>query len=250
MRECWICGSAANSSEHRLKKSDLVRAYGRGPYKGDSRPLHISNGKQSEVQGPNSRVVKYDSILCDKCNTTKTQPYDFAYEQLIKWLFQNEDKILRQREIDFMDVYGSDFELKQLDLFKYFAKSIGCRIADAGESVPIDLRAIFKNESPQTKLQITFSVNEDILSMPQNHRDGFIGKGDLMAMKKRTDPSQITGFYFNEHVSWFTIYYWHGMTPEEGAGSVWVANSRKVALGSHYANLTPDQREEFLKCLK
>jgi hypothetical protein len=31
---CWWCGSPADSREHKLKRSDLVREYGRPPYAG------------------------------------------------------------------------------------------------------------------------------------------------------------------------------------------------------------------------
>ncbi len=64
---CWICGNPANSSEHRLKKADLVRAYRRAPCRGDSAPVHIRAGVPTAIQGPNSSVVKYDQFLCDYC---------------------------------------------------------------------------------------------------------------------------------------------------------------------------------------
>lgn len=240
-----MCGAEANSSEHRLKKADLVRAYGRGPYSGLHRPLYVRAGQLTEIQGPNSRTVKYGTLICHTCNTTTSQPYDNAYDRSIEWLFHNEAAVLRRRFINFADVFGPDFAPWQLNLYKYFAKSFGCRLVDANQVVPDDVRGLFDKEQFQTALRITFSINEDILAMPPAYRDGFVGKGDLTAMVERTDPSQINGLHFSEHVSWFTTHYWYGLVPDGDLGSVWIADCQHVYLGSHKP-LSPDQRAEFV----
>jgi hypothetical protein len=245
---CWMCGAEANSSEHRLKKADIVRAYGRGPYSGDHRPMHVRTGKLTEIQGPNSRTIKYAAILCHTCNTTSSQPYDVAYDRLIEWVFQNESFVLRRRFIDFADVFGPDFPLHQRNLYKYFAKSFGCRLIEAGQVVPDDVRNLFDKEQFQTALRITFSVNEDILAMPASDRQGFIGKSDLVAMVQRNDHTQIDGISFNEHVSWFTTHYWYALSPDGNLGAVWVADSQHIYLGSHEP-LSPELRAEMIEKL-
>jgi len=50
--------------------------------------------------------------------------------------------------------------------WKYFVKSFGCRLVDAGEPVPRDLVELLPRESFRTKLAITFCVNEDVLLLP------------------------------------------------------------------------------------
>ncbi len=245
---CWMCGAEANSSEHRLKKSDIVRAYGRGPYNGDYRPLHVRTGKLTAIQGPNSRTIKYDANLCHICNTTSSQPYDVSYDLFIEWVFRNESLVLRRRFVNFDEVFGPDFPLHQLNLYKYFAKSFGCRLIDAGQAVPEDVRDLFGKEQFQTALRITFSVNEDVLAMPASDRDGFIGKSDLTAMVQRNDPTQIDGFIFNEHVSWFTTHYWYAFAPDGNLGAAWVADSQHIYLGSHEP-LSPEERAEMIEKL-
>lgn len=116
--KCWICGDIALSKEHRLKKTDIVRAYGRGPYRGDSAPVHVHEGKQSPVQGPDANTLKYKPSLCPKCNTTTTQPFDQAYDIFVSWLFENESVVLYRRYVNFSDVYGQNFPEKQRDLYK------------------------------------------------------------------------------------------------------------------------------------
>jgi hypothetical protein len=107
------------------KKADIQRAYGRGPYRGDESPAHFFSGKQTVIQGPDSKTLKYDAFLCHQCNTATTQPFDKAYDQLICWIFAHEDKVLQCRLIDFEEVYGANFASQQTDLYKYFAKALG-----------------------------------------------------------------------------------------------------------------------------
>jgi 5-methylcytosine-specific restriction endonuclease McrA len=94
MGDCWICGAPADSAEHRIKKADIVRAYGKGPYKGDSAPVHFRDGIQTAIQGPRSERIKYQKSLCHACNTTRTKPLDEAYDRLMSWLVANEKIVL------------------------------------------------------------------------------------------------------------------------------------------------------------
>lgn len=243
-----MCGAKADSSEHKLKKSDIVRAYGRGPYSGETAPVHFRGDKSTKIQGPNSRTLKYPKILCAACNTTRSQPYDTAHQIFLDWLFHNEATVLHRRFINFQEVFGEDWQAKQLHLYKYFAKSFGCRVAEASHTVPGDIVSLFPKKTFQTGLRLSFSVNEDIVLMPPHDRDGFIGKGDLVGMVSRTKPNQVTGYTWDEHVSWFTTVYWYNEWPHGDFGSTWVANSQHIYLGSH-SPLPPEMRAEFMQKL-
>jgi len=244
---CWICGSHANSREHIIKKSDLIRAYGRGPYKGENGLLHFRGGDLVNiVKGPNANCLKYDQSICHHCNTTFTQPFDKAYDLFVNWVMENENYVLKRRFINFTEVYGDNFEESQRNLFKYFAKSFGCRIASSGYPVPTDVRILMHLTYFRTNLSITFSVNEDtILLMPSSDKDGFIGKGDLNVIVNKYKPDQVKGYYWSEHVSWFTIFYWYKRWPDGNLGSPWIANSQHIYLGS-YKPLPPEMREDIM----
>jgi hypothetical protein len=243
--KCWICRAPADSAEHKIKKSELVRVYGKGPWIGGSAPVHVRNGKVVPVQGPNSARLKYQQSLCHDCNTTRTQPYDLAYERFTSWLFENESVVLGKRLIDFEEVYGHNFEERQRDLFKYFVKSLGCQIVYCKQLVPYDLVDLLPNAQFKTWLKITFAVNEDILLMPKADRDGFIGDGGLIAHVSKSDQTKINGYTWTQHTSWFTVFYWYAITPKGGLGSTWIANAQHVYLGS-VSNLTEEQRAELL----
>lgn len=243
--KCWLCGAPADSAEHRFKKADLIRAYGKGPYKGPSAPVHVRGELVSPIQGPRSSKLKYKKSLCHACNTERTQPYDKAYDRLVEWVTENKQTALRKRLLDFEEIYGPKHQECQLNLFKYFVKSFGCRLVDAGQIVPKDLVDLLPLTSFRTGLRITFAVNDDLLLLPEQDRKSFSGKGDLTCQQARTNPAIIYSYAWYEHVSWFMICYWYCCEPAVGLGSTWIANSQYVCLGSN-APLSAEQRVELL----
>jgi hypothetical protein len=216
----------ATTSEHRLKQSDIRSRYGKGPYHGANEVGHYRGEKMTKVQGPNSHALKYQPNLCGTCNSTTTQPFDISYEKFQKWVHANENKVLRRRFIDFFEVFGDSFETDQLNLYKYYVKSFGCRLNEAGINIPKDLIALLPETTFRTGLRLTFWVNEAKLEMPKIDRDTFIGKGDLIGIGD-------DAYNFNEYVSWLTVEHWYLSDPEPTLGSVWTANARVVYLGAH-----------------
>jgi hypothetical protein len=190
--------------------------------------------------------MKYPPSLCHRCNTTVSQPWDEAYDTFVRWLENNEATVLRRRFIDFQEIYGQEFEAPQRNLYKYFAKSFGCRLVAAGFPVPVDVVQLLGQDSFQTMLLLTFAVNEDVLIMPLADRRGFIGKGDLIAWASRQRPDQLTGYTWDEHVSWFWICHWYNAAPDRCLGSTWVADSQFLYLGS-FAPRDADTRAEAVR---
>ncbi|WP_219628371.1 hypothetical protein, partial [Vibrio parahaemolyticus] len=246
MNKCWICSEKAISKEHVIKKSDLVRVFGKGPYKDDNSIAHVKNGKLKLIQGPDSKAIKYSPSLCHSCNTTLTQPFDRAYDKFINYVYENEEVIVRKRFIDLVEVFGDDFQEGQCNLYRYFAKSIGCRLVDAGAGVPLDIVNLLKVRPFQTGLRLNFAVHEDILLLPNNDRDGFIGKSDLNEWWDKIDPEIFNGYTWAEHVSWLYCNYWYLLEPDGSLGSTWVADSRFLYLGS-CRSLTTDERNTLIK---
>jgi hypothetical protein len=62
--KCWICGEPATTSEHKIKSSDLkLMSQGISFKKGDRLIKTLNNGKQSVIQGLDSKEVKYKKIF-------------------------------------------------------------------------------------------------------------------------------------------------------------------------------------------
>lgn len=224
-----------------------MRVFGRGPYRGESGPLHVRNGKSTYVRGPNAAILKYRPSLCHRCNTTGTQSFDLAYELFVAWLFENEKIILSRRFIDFAEIYGDDFSVEQCNLYKYFAKSFGCRIAEDGLRVPKDVVNLLGLPSFYTGLRLSLSVNEDTLSLAKEMGRGWFGKGECYYSAKREAPADLVGCTWHEDIFWLRINYWYDCVPDPTQGSVWVADSQCVYLGS-CAPLSQEMRADIISC--
>lgn len=128
---CWWCSGAANSREHKFKRTDIERGFGRGPYR-DDRTLvkHGYDQWPSDVTGSKSKVFKFEPMICTRCNGERSQPFDAAYDQFMDYLFDNEAAVLGSGEVDLRVVYGKEWESQSLDLARYFVKHICCRLAN------------------------------------------------------------------------------------------------------------------------
>lgn len=149
---CWWCGDLADSREHKWKKAELDVVYGLPG--SESYPLTWvdDGGITRAVQGPNSKIMKFEPSICQNCNNSRSQPFDRAYDRWVDYLSANYDKIVERRLVDLRDVVGrADYEDFKLNLAKYFAKHIGCRVADnsAGQ-VPDSLITFLDGETEES----------------------------------------------------------------------------------------------------
>ncbi len=242
---CWICKADSETGEHRVKKSDLVHRFGKGPYTGNEALIHVKADETKPLQGPNSQLVKHAKNLCADCNNTFTQPFDKAYEEFIEWVMSHEPEVLSRRVIDFEAVYGDEWEWKQRNLFKYFAKCFGNRIDESNRSVPLDVVSLLSDTVFETALHVTMMVNEDQLLLPKLAQG--IGTAELYAHQ---DPHSLNDLAYQcgHFYRWLCFMYWYNYVPPDPVGARWVADSKHVYLG-WYAPLAPEQRQQLVESL-
>lgn len=163
---CWWCGDIADSREHKWKKSEVKGMFGAAD--SESYPLLWidDSGDFKTVQGPDSDALKFEKSLCQNCNNARSQPFDLAYDRWIQYLGSNYDQILESRVVDLRDVADGTGDKFRLDLAKYLAKHIGCRVADKAGRVPTSLIAFLNSESESsafvwTELSISRSALEN-----------------------------------------------------------------------------------------
>ena len=178
------------------------------------------------AQGPNSNTLKYPKSLCHYCNTTLSQPYDRAFDRFREYTIANEQQLCAERIIDFQDIYGSDFDIQELHLFRYFAKQLGCKIDAIGLSVPRDLRYVFKKVHLLTRLAISFQIDENI--RVSNMREWWLSSAAIVPSFARF---RIPCFLWSQDFQWFRVHYSLGVKPEGKAGALWRADSRYLYLG-------------------
>lgn len=144
----------------------------------------------------------------------------------ISWVQEHRKEVVARRVIDFESVYGPDWEHRQRDLFKYFAKCFGCRLTEAGRAVPRDVVELFGQVSFATALYVTFVVDEDFFELGVDH----VGTDPLVAHAERPTGREV-GFQCGHSVGWLTMLYWYHHFPNAPCGSRWIANAQYVYLG-------------------
>jgi hypothetical protein len=161
---CWWCGTApADSREHKLKRSDLVRQFGPGPYR---ELTSTREGRDRNVQGPNSVLAKFKATMCAKCNNRRSQPFDLAYDQFTAYIHEHERHVLASRSVDLRAVYGRDWEPGRDGLLRYVTKHVGCRLAENSVEVPESIRRYLEGgPEPCSELALEFEIRADIAKM-------------------------------------------------------------------------------------
>lgn len=231
---CWICRSPADSSEHRFKRSDLVRRYGRS-WSSRDRPFILrGDGNPQRSQGPNDRLNKYEKTLCQPCNNARTQPFDRSYEIFSDWVFHEAGTLYRCGKLDFRKIYGRpNFAREVINLLRYFAKCLGCRLADAGVRPPSKLKSLLTSVglSTSSPLRITFGINEFWRRIAPVGK--LLANGDLMYWD--VDWSTEGGFTWRQMLGYLEVYYWYDVVwhPFPFGGNPMFGPVRTVRLGSH-----------------
>ena len=239
--KCWICGQIADSSEHKIKKSTLKKVYGdEFRY---SQMLHIKDGNSTFIQGPDSKKIQYLKTICKDCNGTRTQEYDRSYDTFFDYVQKESLKIIEKRIIDFYDVYGEEFVINQLNLFKYLVKNFGCDLVYTGLEVPLDLKGLLQKEKFLTKLVISFAINEDKLLL-QNPNEAGMGIGELTGWYPYKGHPIPEGYIWEIYFSFLHICFWYNRPINGPMGAPWIANNRYIYLGSFYP-LSQEQRKVF-----
>lgn len=202
--KCWICGQAADSREHKVKKSIVENTY--KDFFNNSAVLHLRNGQFTKLQGPNSKKIKYEKTICAYCNNTRTQQFDEAYELFFNYVQNQSQLILEKRMIDFKNIYGSSFESGQRNLFKYFVKLFGCDLCSVNHTVPEDLPVLLGKTQFKTALKITFAVNERKIDRLDPNSFG-MGINPLVANQVSRTNTTPTGYKWSVFFSFINIFF-------------------------------------------
>lgn len=142
MVNCWICGNTADSEEHKFKASDLKKSLGK-----KINGFYI-NGDVIEINSYKDKVLKFPKVICINCNNNLTRPHDDAYDKFVKFCFENHDEILKTRNINFEDIYGENWELEKVNLYRYYAKHAGCKIVTGNTKADLnDLSEFIKGSN-------------------------------------------------------------------------------------------------------
>jgi hypothetical protein len=197
-RFCWICSNPADSREHKFKRSDVAQS-GKS-LSPDDRPYYIGDGGWRRIQGPGSQLVKFDKVLCQACNTTRTQPFDRAYERFAEWVNDKGESLMTKTQIDFGHIYGAYFQDGTANLVRYFVKHLGCRIANENYTMPRGLVSSLTAMDARP-FEVTLTRNSEIAGYP------ICGAGALHNFPTLGLYSPTTGEVHSSFISGMTVGY-------------------------------------------
>jgi hypothetical protein len=198
---CWWCRNVADSGEHKYKKADLVREFGKGPYIGANKLVRGISGELRSIQGPNSKEAKFENTLCQTCNNEKSQPFDVNYDIFTEYIRANEPKIIATRQFKFSEIYGNDWKNCRVNLLRYYVKHICCRLASAKILVRHEVISFLNGAQDLHFLKFNLEIREDIVAMMNGLKksgmdNGCLWIGDLnhQISKSRGEISEAQSF--------------------------------------------------------
>lgn len=135
---CWICGAAADSREHRIKRSDLKAVVGKSPTQANPIYIHTAVRKNRRIGSLNADALKYAPSLCQCCNNTRTQPHDYSWECLSDSLRVRQPPMVAGRYVRTNRIFPYDTRRAMRHVHLYLVKLFGCMIVE-GEVQGIDI---------------------------------------------------------------------------------------------------------------
>lgn len=155
--KCWICGSDANSGEHKAKASDVRSLLGTPTNK---IPFHLRMGdKKLKLKGVDTDLLKWNQKICSQCNNSLSAPYDKAWEIFSSFLQKHSRGL---PSINLKTVFGAKFEEQYLNFYLYFIKQFGCYVSSS--NADIDLKSfsdslVNKEVNPNFYIRLSFFRN-------------------------------------------------------------------------------------------
>lgn len=136
--KCWICGAAADSREHRIKRSDLKAVVGKPPTQANPIHIHTAVRRNRRIGSLNADALKYASSLCQSCNNTRTQPHDYAWQCLSESLRLRQPPMAAGQYVRTNRIFPYDTCRAMRHVQLYLVKLFGCMIVE-GKVKGIDI---------------------------------------------------------------------------------------------------------------
>jgi hypothetical protein len=184
---CWWCGAPADTREHRIKRTDIIREFGHQPSKDH---LLVSWARVSApMRGPKGDVYKFKPSLCAQCNNVRSQPLDVAQERFARFLAEGGSVLAKTRLIRFADIYsGQNAAAEAENLRRYFVKHVACRLSELGRPISRNIAAFMNQAEPLRDIAFSFAFSSEmhrILQELPRGKSGVVGDEDITSF---TDP--------------------------------------------------------------
>jgi hypothetical protein len=239
---CWWCGGTGDSGEHKYKRTDLVREFGIGPWKGENAVSQVVE-KPRDLQSPGAARLKFSKVLCGNCNSARSQKFDQAYEQFADHVAHEGDRILAEGGFRWSHVFGREWKTGRNFVTAYWLKHIGCRFADGGLEVDSRISEYLDNPDQirDVPLRMELQIQDDLAALTrhlqQAHGEDFpsLWIGDLMCMYSRSQ-GRVHQATCHWGLRWLRLTYQFDLEYSCVITNFW---SDKVRL-AHFSNVGPE----------
>ncbi|MBK9329533.1 MAG: hypothetical protein IPM95_09535 [Sphingobacteriales bacterium] len=199
---CWWCGSLANSREHKYKKTDVINNFGKRSQSLNDKTVLVRDDKLYNIQGANSDYLKFNNVLCQKCNNEKSQPADQAYETFINYINSNLSSIIEAESLDFSKIFSDCIIKQKHNVFRYFIKNFCCRLATNNITINPELIRFLDGENKLNYFFIKFEISMDLLWFQERLIRDNIGSrslyfGPLSYKQNKNTNFEIVYSFFN-----------------------------------------------------
>lgn len=94
--------------------------------------------RPTTLRSTDAQAVKFGKTLCQRCNSTRSQSFDAAYDHFVGWTKDNRERLPTMTHIDWSEVFA-ETNYDNRHLARYYVKNMCCRIVDGGADVPKQL---------------------------------------------------------------------------------------------------------------
>ena len=184
----------------------------------------MSGDARHDFRGPNSDLVKFSQTLCKRCNDTRSQPFDNAWDTFVIYLADHEEEVVDQRQMDWATVFGPDWQARSANVERYILKHAMCRVVDelpgpltvGGEYID------FLNGGPRPPMAIDLALDLGIVGMlratranpppeqPEAADAGFLGTTSLLTLASQSDPEQWAEPHAALYYRYMAVFWWLG----------------------------------------
>lgn len=231
---CWWCGRDADSGEHKYKGTDLVRAFGSGPWRNHAAVVQVVGERQRDLQSPGAQRLKFSKVLCGECNSARSQRFDLAYERFSNYVISNQEVIWSDGGFRWSHIFPDNWKSGRSLVTAYWLKHIGCRLAEGG--VKVDQRIIRLLDNPKgikrAPLHLELQIRDDLVELTKHslsHGERFesLWIGDLMCLYSRSRGTihQATCHW---GLSWLRLVYQYDLDYSRGTTNFWADKVRLV----------------------
>jgi hypothetical protein len=202
---CWICKeNPATTREHRIKHSDLRSIFGKY---GRGLPFYYSDLQQPNqlVQSLNARILKAPALICEHCNSARTQPHDLAWERMSMWLRFRPMPLRIGGRVRGDRIFNYNARKEMLNVHLYFLKLFGGMICEAAGGLPIPIepfaQAIMENRFHR-EVYLQFGKGDGTVGILPAHALTMPGGHVIFLWMYRIGPIVVNVIYAQDGEYW------------------------------------------------